>query len=72
MLVLLSSVEFFSCEGEESPSLCECSWNVGLRFPLKKLLAAREWAGDLGVANWMSTPRTFSLDGMTHRRHSIS
>lgn len=58
--------------GEESPSLCGCHWNVGLRLPLQKLLAAKEWTRDLGSTNGMPTRNTFCVSGMTHRRHSIS
>lgn len=34
-----------------------------------ELLAAREWAGDLGLDNCMSSPEAFNFDGVIHRRH---
>lgn len=53
----------------ESPSLCGGWWNAELGLPLKKLLAPREWAGDLGSANGMRTPEAFNFDGVVRRRH---
>lgn len=50
----------------------EGCWNVGLGLPLKKSLAAREGAGDLGLASWVLTPRSLHLHGVICKQYSVT